>query len=301
MVEVDPVLGYRLEEIEHQALWGAESHWQAVSHDGRVINNVGNQNLLATAESAAALAASDAKLRYPKRLALGRWAHLAWTGGKDYREWLVTLPCYPASYFSSHFTVRNVIAHIRCDVRDGAEGERVLLIQEIQSDWAKSLRAVIEMVEADEADKQFPPFWREWSALAMKLILLHAAYQGLDAVAWTRGAHQAFRYKGLGAKGLTQLYDQVLPREVNRMVKPFGCSCEELGVFVPANFSIKQSEYGYDVYTAENELLGTAPTLEDARQFVPDGGHELLYGVHGIRMSGVTRRAILKQGFPAWG
>lgn len=301
VVEIDPVLGYRLEEIEHQALWGTESHWQAVSHDGRVVNNTSNQNLLATVESAAALAASDASLRFPKRLALGRWGHLAWSGGKDYREWLITLLYYPHSYFSRHFVVRNVLAHIRCDVRDGAEGERVLLIQEIQSDWAKDMRDAIGMLEADEEHEQFPPFWREWSALAMKLVLLHAAHQGLDAVAWTRGELQAFRYKGLGATGLAQLYDQVLPREVNRLVKPFGCHCEDLGVFVPANFSIKQSEYGYDVYTAENSLLGTASTLEDARQFVPDGAHELLYEVHGIRLSAETRRALLSSGFPAWG
>lgn len=99
VVEIDPVLGYRLEKIEHEALWGTDNHWQAVAHDGRVVNNDNNQNLLTTAEAAAALAASDASLRFPKRLALGRWAHLAWTGGKDYREWLVTLPYYPASYF----------------------------------------------------------------------------------------------------------------------------------------------------------------------------------------------------------
>lgn len=197
--------------------------------------------------------------------------------------------------------MRNVLAHIRCDVRDGAEGERVLLIQEIQSDWAKHLRQAIDMLDADEADEQFPPFWREWSALTMKLVLLHAAQQGLDAVASTRGEHQVFRYKGLGAVGLKQLYDQVLPREVNRIMKPFGCHCEDLGVFVPANFSIKQSEYGYDVYTAENELLGTASTLEDARQYVPDGAHELLYEVHGIKLSSETRHALLCAGFPAWG
>ncbi|CAN5475268.1 hypothetical protein BH11PSE7_BH11PSE7_00140 [soil metagenome] len=288
------------EEIEHHSLWGTESHWQAVSHDGRVVNNVTKRNLFATAESAAALAESDAKLRFPKRLALGRWGHLAWSGGKDYREWLITLPYYPESYFSNHFTVRNVLAHVRCDVRDGADGERVLLIQEVQSDWAKHLRQAIDMLEADEAHHQAPPFWREWSALTMKLVLLHAAHQGLDAVAWTTGAHQAFRYEGFGAKGLTQLYDQILPREVNRMLKPFGGVCEGLGVFVPANFSIKQSEEGYEVFTAENALLGTAPTLEDARQFVPDGAHELLYEVHGARLSAETRRAILMTGFPAW-
>jgi hypothetical protein len=301
VVEIDPVLGYRIEEIEHQALWGSESHWQAVSHDGRVINTDSNRNLLETADFAAAIAAWDARLRFPKRLALGQWGHLAWSGGKDYREWLITLPHYSESYFSTHFPLRNVLAHVRCDVRDGADGERVLLIQEVQSDWARHLRQAIDMLEADEEHRQFPPFWREWSALAMKLVLLHAAHQGLDAVAWTRGAHQAFRYEGFGAKGLVQLYDQILPREVNRMIKPFGGVCEELGVFVPANFSIKQSEDGYVVYTAENERLGTAPTLEDARQFVPDGGHELLYEVHGVRLSAETRQAILTTGFPAWG
>ena len=301
VVKIDPVLGYRLEQIEHPALWGTDNHWQAVAHDGRVVNNISNQNLLATAESAAALAASDASLRFPKRLALGRWAHLAWTGGKDYREWLLTLPYYPASFFSSHFNMRNVLAHIRCDVRDGADGERVLLIQEIQSDWAKSLRDAIGLLEADEGHEQFPPFWREWSALAMKLVLLHAAHQGLDAVSWMRGEHQVLRYKGLGAVGLKRLYDEILPREVNRMMKSFGCHCADLEVFVPANFSIRQSEYGYDVYTAENELLGTALTLEDARQYVPDGAHELLYEVHGVRLSADIKQALLSTGFPAWG
>ncbi|MBC7548079.1 MAG: hypothetical protein H7224_05465, partial [Polaromonas sp.] len=29
----DPVLGYRIEQVEHQTLWGSESHWQAVMHD----------------------------------------------------------------------------------------------------------------------------------------------------------------------------------------------------------------------------------------------------------------------------
>ena len=116
-----------------------------------------------------------------------------------------------------------------------------------------------------------------------------------------RAAHQVLRYKRLGATGLTELYDRTLPREVNRMLKPFGTACEMLGVFVPTNFSIKRSESGYDVYSSENELLGTAPTLEETREFVPDGGHELLYDVHGVRLPAGIRRAMPETGFPAWG
>lgn len=297
----DAVLGYRIEQVEHQTLWGPEHSWQAVTYRGKVIRNLANQSGFQTVEAAAALAASHARQNFPKRVALGRWGHLAWSGGEEYREWLITLPHYPASFFSSHFSVRNVLAHVRCDVREGADGERVLMLQEVQSDWAQRARRAISTGDMESDDDECPPFLKEWPALAMKLVLLHAAHQELDAVAWTRGAHQVFRYKGLGATGLIELYDRTLPREVNRMIKPFGGLCEELGVFVPTNFSIKQTENGYEVYSPQNELLGTAPTLEDARQFVPDEGHELLYDVHGIRLSVAMRKAILDGGFPAWG
>jgi hypothetical protein len=194
-----------------------------------------------------------------------------------------------------------VLAHVRCDVREGVAGERVLLLQEVQSDWAQDSRRAISCGDMDPADDECPPFLKEWPALAMKLVLLHAAHQGLDSVAWTRGTHQAQRYKGLGAAGLTELYDRTLPREVNRMLKPVGAACEMMGVFVPTKFQVRQYESGYEVYSAENELLGTAQTLEDAREFVPDGAHELLYEVHGVKLPPKVRRAILAAGFPAWG
>ena len=301
VAEFNPILGYRIEQIEHQTLWGTEAHWQAVTYDGQVIRDTKKQTLFATRDTAASLAASHARQTFPKRVALGRFSSYAWTGGKEYREWLITLPYLPASYVAGHFKVRNVLAHVRCDLREGADGERVLLLQEVQSDWAQDARREIACGDMEAGEAKCPPFLKEWPALAMKLVLLHAAHERLDAVAWTRGAHQVFRYKGLGATGLNELYDRTLPREVNRMIKPFGGACEMLGVYVPTNFRIKQTENGYEVYTAENELLGTAPTLEDAREFVPDKGHELLYEVHGVRLPAAIRKAILDVGFPAWG
>jgi hypothetical protein len=297
----DPVLGYRLEKIEHQTLWGRESHWQAVTYDGNPIGDPDRETLQSTIEIAAGLATVHAQQHFPKRVALGSWSRLAWSGGEEYREWLVTLPYFHAGYFSSHFNIRNVLLHVRCDIRLGSDGERVLLLQEVQSDWAQNVRRAIAAGEIESTAAVCPPFLKEWPALAMKLMLLHAVNRGLHAIAWTRGAHQAFRYKGLGANGLVELYDRTLPREVNRMMKPFGVACERMGVFVPTNFSIRESEAGYEVFTAENQRLGTARTLEDARELVPDGGHELLYEVHGVRLTETVRESIIKTGFPAWG
>jgi hypothetical protein len=297
----DRVLGYRVERVEHESLWGTEQTWQAVTHEGRIIHNDAGVTGFRTAKEATELANRHAQQHFPKRVALGRWGQWAWTGGESYREWLITLPYYPTNYLEGHFDTRNVLAHVRCDVREDGDGGRVLMLHEIQSDWAQQARRAISVGEMEEFDKERPPFLKEWPALTMKLVLLHAAHQGVDAVAWTHGAHQVTRYKGLGATGLYELYDRTLPREVNRMVKSFGVESETLGVFVPTNFEIQQTEYGYEVYSPEYELLGTAPTLEEAREFVPDQGHESLFDVHGIRLSAEIRRALLANGFPAWG
>jgi len=131
-------------------------------------------------------------------------------------ELRLTLPYYPGSYLSGHFKVRNVLAHVRCDVRAGGDDERVLMLQEVQSDWAQRARRAVSTGTMKSVDEVPPPFMKEWAALTMKLVLLHAAHQGLDAVAWTRGSHQVYRWKGLGAAGLTELYDRTLPRDVSR-------------------------------------------------------------------------------------
>ena len=299
--DYDPVLGYRVERVEHESLWGTEHTWQAVTYEGRIIQNEVGVTGFRTAKEASDIANRHAQEHFPKRVALGRWRRWAWTGGESYREWLITLPYYPTSYLEGHFDIRNVLAHVRCDVREDFDGRRVLMLHEIQSDWAQQARRAISMGEMEEFDDDRPPFLKEWPALTMKLVLLHAAHQGVDAVAWTRGVHQVARYKGLGATGLYELYDRTLPREVNRMMKSFGVESETLGVFVPTNFEIQQTEYGYEVRSPKYELLGTAPTLEEAREFVPDRGHESLFDVHGVMLPADIRRALLAKGFPAWG
>ncbi len=298
----DRVLGYRIEEVEHPALWGDDRHWQAVTFEGKVLRNrLTRRSIFATRENAVARAQEQAMEVLPKLLPVERWVDWSWTGGEDYREWLVTLPCFPATYLSAHFNVRNVLAHVRCDLREGAGGERVLLLHEVQSDWMQETRRLLQEFGEEAAAVKESPFLHEWPTLTLKLILLHAAHRGVDAVAWTRGAHQVHRYGGRGRDGLKQLYDRTLPREANRMLKPFGVICGQVEVYVPDNFSIRRLEGGYEVRTEGGKVLGVAPSFEAARAMLPDGAHERLYGVHGVRLDKATRTDILQKGFTAWG
>jgi len=60
-------------------------------------------------------------------------------GGENYREVLLTLPQEkPASsYKSSHWDETNIVAHLRINERTLPNGERVMFIEEVQSDWAQ--------------------------------------------------------------------------------------------------------------------------------------------------------------------
>ena len=89
----------------------------------------------------------------------------------------------------------------------------MLLLQEVQSDWAQSARRAIGCGDMDRDDRECPPFLKEWPALAMKLVLLHAA-SGAGRSGADTGRASGLGYKGLGATGLNKLYDRTLRREV---------------------------------------------------------------------------------------
>ncbi|MGH8115876.1 MAG: hypothetical protein ACREPJ_00980, partial [Rhodanobacteraceae bacterium] len=166
-------------------------------------------------------------------------------GGENYRELLLTLPVKPpdsimhpdnpgrSRYFQSpHFDERNVLAHVRMNDRIGPNGEKVLHVEEVQSDWHQQGRkngyvdaakpwdvfsSKTSEVVAHHADEESArrdalargdafdydrnahgvpdaPFKKEWPLLAMKRVLRYAAEHGYDRVTWTTGDQQAERY-----------------------------------------------------------------------------------------------------------
>lgn len=134
------------------------------------------------------------------------------------------------NYRSSHFDEPNILAHVRFDDRTDAEGNRVLMVQEVQSDWHQAgrkqgyllpeadrqrLDARRQQIEAlgseatPEQRKEWgdiknalqgqgnavpsAPFKSTWPELAMKRVLRWAAENGYDKVAWPSTAEQVAR------------------------------------------------------------------------------------------------------------
>jgi len=176
-------------------------------------------------------------------------------GGKNYREIILKLPAFrpnpnnyrdPAKYDadlrlfnasgksdyqSTHWKEDpNVLAHMRVQDRRGPNGEKILHVEEIQSDWHQEGRKKGYKSENDPLQKNengeyvyrkadgttvnlgkrineeevrqgfglgtIPdaPFKKNWHELAMKRLLNYAADQGYDSIAITPGIEQAKRF-----------------------------------------------------------------------------------------------------------
>lgn len=75
-------------------------------------------------------------------------------GGENYKEVLLTMPVEKDSFKSSHFSEPNILAHVRFNERTDTDGNKVLFLEEIQSDWAqegkkKGFKGKAEQTELD--------------------------------------------------------------------------------------------------------------------------------------------------------
>jgi hypothetical protein len=183
-------------------------------------------------------------------------------GGENYRELLLTMPAKQLTeaearsvlgaasdaklsaadiayasrknvdeYRSTHFDQPNILAHLRVNDRVDADGKKMLLIEEVQSDWHQAGRDRGYKTKQNlenwynqnklEADPPFAslnseqistiernrnagmggdtgvpdaPFKDTWYQLALKRAIQHAAENGYDRIGLTTGSRQAERF-----------------------------------------------------------------------------------------------------------
>jgi len=164
-------------------------------------------------------------------------------GGENYREMLIKDPQGKFGGVPSHFHGEpNIIASMRLKDRTGLNGEKLLHLEELQSDWHQQGREKgyhteeIEKRRKELSDLAAPyiqnnkaipkeihdellslpnnfappdaPFKKNWEEMAIKRLIHHAAEKGYHGIVMTPGKEQADRY-GL-AKHISKLnYDEL--------------------------------------------------------------------------------------------
>ena len=162
----------------------------------------------------------------------GRWEDL--TEGQQQNvmaEWPRTLQGYRDPDFqSSHWDQPNVVAHLRLNDRTGSQGEKLLHMEELQSDWGQAVR------KAQKVDPNAPRGWEStevtavpdaapyigttqgWTDLGLKRALIEAARGDYTHLSWTHGELQSRRWPGREA-GLTGYYDNIVPTQLSKLAK----------------------------------------------------------------------------------
>ncbi len=159
-------------------------------------------------------------------------------GGEHYTEWLITAPNLLVEYWGPHFDLPNIVAHVRTTERTTPNGERLLVLEEIQSDWNQTLREVIQkarerhpvddenidLIEWDDDmdPPPFNPYRNHWLEAALRMMLLLAAHQGFAGITWLPGKLHAERFPWANAAGLKIFYDRIVPAAVEKLAKSWG-------------------------------------------------------------------------------
>ena len=130
-------------------------------------------------------------------------------------------------FISTHFESPNILVHLRMNTRVDADGNKVLFLEEIQSDWGqkgkkegfkgenKRIKELADILKETPANteaynelqqlvnstskEQVPPApfvtdTNAWTKLGLKIALKEAVKQGADKIAWTTGEQQNDRY-----------------------------------------------------------------------------------------------------------
>ncbi|HZV92975.1 MAG TPA: hypothetical protein VFF72_07140 [Caldimonas sp.] len=200
-------------------LMNERDSWIVLDEKGRLVG--ASKTAFASSDAAMEFAELQISCRFAswsKPQAAARWECFSLPGGDDYRELLIQLDDWPATYRPRHYRTRNVLSHVRSSMRQVVDGRRVLFLDEIQSDWHADLHAQSKRATLESDGKVTDaPYKKEWPLLTMKIMLWLAQRCGAQGLAWSTAELQEIRWLGHEPPGL--LYRNTLPDAARMLAK----------------------------------------------------------------------------------
>lgn len=198
-------------------------------------------------------------------------------GGDNYTEWLLSMQNYPDTYEGPHFDFPNIVAHVRTTFRSNTDQEKVLLLEEIQSDWNQSLRDIeLGKAEPEVLDNPPPnnPYRSQWLETSLKAMLTLAARQSVSGIAWLPGKVHAQRFPWANAEGLTGFYDDVVRKAIAKLGKAWGLQLQKTKIFPYENnlVIVNAGDNGFAIYqkTPLTVISSRLPTMQQAEAIVAE-------------------------------
>ena len=253
---------------------------------------------------------------------VNKFGRYALPKGEHYTEWFMTAPNLSEKYWGPHFSLPNIIAHIRTTERTTPEGQCLLVLEEIQSDWNQKLREAIQkarernLVDGEDVDQiewdddinppPFNPYRNHWLEAALRMMLLLAANNGFAGMACLPGKLHAERFPWANADGLATFYDRIVPAAVYKLAKSWNAKlCNAQFPTLSRNFSVRKVK-GAEKWCVLNLASGQIVSEEFAYQYQAEifrrsKEDAVLESVTTLFLSDDMRAEILKNGLPYLG
>ena len=152
-------------------------------------------------------------------------------GGKNYREFLIHDVSGDKLYKAPHYDGlgQNLIASARVDDRVGPNGEKILFVQEIQSDWVqKGIKEGFKISKAEQKLRNYYPSsgienlpWNKtdlWVGLTIRKLINQASKEGYDQIAFVNG-QQSDIIQGHGDGRTSEFYNKIVPKNIDKELK----------------------------------------------------------------------------------
>ena len=256
--------------------------------------------------------------------------------GTNYREIKLKLPQSSFVAEPLHFNKEpGVLAHMRVTDRAGPNGEKVLHLEELQSDWHQKGRdkgyntqltpeesSRIEQLQKMSADNSISmadraewaslinkregyvpdaPFKKNWHEVALKKLMNYATENGYDKLAITPGDEQFKRWT-TGEEGMKRFYDQTVPEYLNKLGKPHGAEVQLHGMPVDkGGYKVNMDSHAELPYRVEStnspDILSRHATAQDAWNEAEKLGQTHL---HTFDLTPSLKNEITQKGLPLY-
>lgn len=283
--------------------------WVLLDHRGRLVKDGQRLPLVFDDPQSAMQRARSIAAQIPNvkgtTKTLTKWDAYSLPGGERYTEWLLTLPNFPKHYYSSHFPIRNLLAHIRTTERRDTAGRRLLFIEELQSDWNQQGRRY-GFQSQDKLGGKVPlnPFHLCWHETAIKAMLILAAQNGFDGLAWANARFHQERFPNASASGLGKFYDDILPKTVRRLCKNWGAPLDETRIkTMSRDYAIRHNGRNWSVVKTSSYMpvSSALETLELAEKLLDQYRREVDETVPVVFLTSSMRVELKDRGLSALG
>jgi hypothetical protein len=312
-VREHPSLGYRVMGMRSSDLFGSGEIWLLFDERWRLIRPAFKPSgMFCSSLEAVDAFYSIARAKFDKFSSLASLQHYerySWLGDNaNYREWLVQLDEWPEKYFSDHFSVKNLLMHIRAAEWSDLEGQKMLLVDEIQSDWHAQGRSC-GYLDPDQVPEGYwdavpdVPFKKEWHELGVKIAIWISLRSGVTRVAFLSGEQHCQRWHQ-EYEGLRLLYDKQIPDSLKKLAKKFGCTLgwSEIKRKQPISLLDHRKGAGWIVKKADGKDQGQVIRNKTvAMRFWQISAKERLERVRVLEISPILAEVVRAKGVPLFG